>query len=136
VTIIWAATNGYLDDVETAKIRDFEIGLYRFLESTDPDLLPAIAKEKAISDELGAKLKKAVLAFRNEGGYGADQEPAVESAPAAAAEVPAAPDEEADADFAGEAPPKPPAKPGAKPRGKRKPPAGKAAAGRKKGSGA
>ena len=32
VAIIWAATNGYLDDVETPKIRDFETGLYRFLE--------------------------------------------------------------------------------------------------------
>jgi F-type H+-transporting ATPase subunit alpha len=91
VTIIWAATNGYLDDVETPKIRDFETGLYRFLESTDADLLPAIAKEKAISDALGEKLKKAVLAFRNEGGYASDEGPEPESeAPSEPSQPPAA----------------------------------------------
>ena len=66
VVIIWAATNGYLDDVETPKIREFETGLYRFLESTDADLLPAIAKEKAISDALGEQLKAAVLEYRRQ----------------------------------------------------------------------
>ena len=79
VAIIWAATNGYLDDVETPKIRDFETGFYRFLESTDAGLLPAIAEEKTISDALGAKLKKAVRAFRKESGLVAASEAEPES---------------------------------------------------------
>ena len=33
VVIIWAATNGLLDDVPTNKIAEFESGLYRHLES-------------------------------------------------------------------------------------------------------
>jgi F-type H+-transporting ATPase subunit alpha len=139
VAIIWAATNGYLDDVETAKIRDFETGLYRFLESTDAGLLPSIAKEKAISDELGEKLKKAVLAYRHEGGFAGDEE-AAGAAPEASAEAPAAPDTKPEAGVP-EKPPgnqatKPAAKPAAKPRARRRPQATKAPASRKKGTGA
>jgi F-type H+-transporting ATPase subunit alpha len=129
VAIIWAATNGYLDDVETPKIRDFETGLYRFLESTDADLLPSIAKEKAISDPLAGRLKKAVLEYRRQSGLG-DGDEAAAPAPEASAEAasPAGDDE-------------PPA---AKPKAARKPAATGAAAGaagkprasRKKGSGA
>jgi F-type H+-transporting ATPase subunit alpha len=121
VAIIWAATNGYLDDVETPKIRDFETGLYRFLESTEKGLLPAIAKEKAISDELGEKLKKAVLEFRRQAGFGTDAEPEAEDSIATASAV-AEP----------EAAPSPDVKSAAKkPRAPRKP-----AATRKKGTGA
>jgi F-type H+/Na+-transporting ATPase subunit alpha len=78
VAIIWTATNGFLDDVAPEKIRDFETGFYRFLDSEHAKLLPAIASEKALSDELAAELEKAVKAFKHQGGYGtdADAEPA------------------------------------------------------------
>ena len=59
VAIIWAATNGYLDDVETAKVREFETGFYRFLDRP-PSSSRRIAEEKAIS-ELTAQLEEAVL---------------------------------------------------------------------------
>ena len=36
----------------SSRLGEFETGFYRFLESTHKDLLPAIAKEKALSDEL------------------------------------------------------------------------------------
>ncbi|HLE89301.1 MAG TPA: F0F1 ATP synthase subunit alpha [Candidatus Limnocylindria bacterium] len=93
VAIIWAATNGYLDDVETPKIRDFEIGLYRFMESTDADLLPSIAKERAISDPVAGRLKKAVLEFRRQSGLGDGDESA---APRPEASAEAAPPEAVD----------------------------------------
>jgi len=70
VVILWAATNGYLDDVESPKVGEFETGLYRFLESTYGDLLPTIAKEKALSDELIAQLEKAVNEYRDQAGFG------------------------------------------------------------------
>ena len=70
VMIIWAATNGYLDDVETSRAGEFEAGLGRFLESSYPDLLPAIAKEKVLSDELTDQLRKAVEEFRQQEGFG------------------------------------------------------------------
>ena len=70
VVIIWAATNGLLDDVETSKVAEFERGLYRHLESGYEDLLPAIAKEKVLSDEITATLEKAVAEFKRQGGFG------------------------------------------------------------------
>jgi F-type H+-transporting ATPase subunit alpha len=70
VVIIWAATNGLLDDVPTNKIAEFESGLYRHLESGYEKLLPAIAKEKVLSDETVATLEKAIGEFKRQGGYG------------------------------------------------------------------
>jgi F-type H+-transporting ATPase subunit alpha len=82
VAIIWAATNGHLDDVAPEKIGEFESGFYRFLESTHEKLLPAIASEKALSDELTAELETAVAEFKRQGGYGTTDDGA---APAEAA---------------------------------------------------
>jgi F-type H+-transporting ATPase subunit alpha len=84
VAILWAATNGYLDDVESARISEFESGFYRFLESTHKDLLPAIAKEKAISDDTTKALETAVKEYREQSGFGTD---AAEPRPAEPAEV-------------------------------------------------
>jgi len=75
VAILWAATSGYLDDVETSRVGAFEADLDRFLESTYPDLLPAIAKEKALSDELTEQLGKALAEFKREAGYGKAETP-------------------------------------------------------------
>jgi F-type H+-transporting ATPase subunit alpha len=86
VAIIWAATNGHLDDVDPTKIGEFEAGLYRFLESTYEKLLPAIASEKAISDELAAELGKAVAAYKDQSGYGKADDSAAARAKAEAAE--------------------------------------------------
>ncbi|HET8776691.1 MAG TPA: hypothetical protein VFN76_03415, partial [Candidatus Limnocylindria bacterium] len=102
VAIIWAATNGHLDDVEPTKIGEFESGFYRFLESTHESLLPAIAEQKALSDELTAELEKAVTEFKRQNGYGTADEGA---APATAAASTAKADEEAsDGDADSDAP--------------------------------
>jgi F-type H+-transporting ATPase subunit alpha len=76
VAIIWAATNGYLDDVKPERIAEFESGFYRFLESTHGDLLPAIASEKALSDELIGQLEAATKEYRDQAGF--DREPTEE----------------------------------------------------------
>ena len=113
VVIIWAATNGLLDDVETGKIAEFEAGLYRHLESGYEAVLPAIAKDKVLSDETVATLEKAVAEFKRQGGYGAtdDAAPAPKAADAGDAAEAAA-----GADDAGEpAPDAPDAPEAAKP---------------------
>src|SRR5215468_5432861 len=38
VAIIYAATNGYLDNVAVERLRDYEEGLYRFFEARHPDV--------------------------------------------------------------------------------------------------
>jgi F-type H+-transporting ATPase subunit alpha len=64
VASIWAVTNGYLDDVPVAKVRAFEEGLMRFLNSNHPEILQTIASEKALSDATIEALKKAVGEFK------------------------------------------------------------------------
>jgi F-type H+/Na+-transporting ATPase subunit alpha len=82
VAILWAATNGHLDDVETAKVGEFESEFMRFIESTNEGLLPAIAKEKALNDDLIGQLSKAVTAFKEQTGYGKPSAPAQSGAQA------------------------------------------------------
>ncbi|HUP54781.1 MAG TPA: F0F1 ATP synthase subunit alpha, partial [Methylomirabilota bacterium] len=64
VVILYAATTGKLDDVPTPKVKDFEIGLYRFLETEQPQILDELGKTKALTDELTAALDQAIDAFR------------------------------------------------------------------------
>ena len=60
VAIIFAGTNGLLDDLEVADIMPFEQSLYRFLESTQSALLPKIRERKAIDDEIRGELQRAI----------------------------------------------------------------------------
>jgi F-type H+-transporting ATPase subunit alpha len=60
IAIIFAGTNGLLDDLEVADIRPFEQSLYRFLESTQASLLPKIRERKAIDDEIRGELQRAI----------------------------------------------------------------------------
>jgi F-type H+/Na+-transporting ATPase subunit alpha len=64
VAVLWAATNGYLDDVAVPDVRAFEAGLLEYLHSTKSDLLARIASEGAISDEMTEALKSAVSDYK------------------------------------------------------------------------
>ena len=64
VAILYAATKGYLDDVPTPRVRDFEVQLYRFLEAERPVILTTLAETKALSDDLAASLDEAIATFR------------------------------------------------------------------------
>jgi len=64
VAILYAATKGYLDDVPTPRVKEFETGLYRFLETERPKVLQELGQTKALSDELTSALDEAVTAFR------------------------------------------------------------------------
>jgi F-type H+-transporting ATPase subunit alpha len=64
VTILWVVTNGFLDDVPTARVRDFETQLYRFLEAERPDVLTTLAEKLALDDDIVAALRDAATAFK------------------------------------------------------------------------
>jgi F-type H+-transporting ATPase subunit alpha len=64
VVILYAATTGQLDDVPTPRVRDFETGLYRFLETESPDILEELGEKKELTDELAGKLDEAIKSFR------------------------------------------------------------------------
>ena len=64
VMILFAAINGYLDDVEVDQLAAFEIDFHRFIESSHPDIGEAIAREKDISAETQEALKTAIAEFK------------------------------------------------------------------------
>src|SRR4051812_21053484 len=64
VAILYAATTGKLDDVPTPRVKDWEIGFYRFLETEHPNILKELGDTNALSDELAAGLDTAIDQFR------------------------------------------------------------------------
>ncbi|EIB1922104.1 F0F1 ATP synthase subunit alpha [Campylobacter coli] len=64
VVLIFAGTKGYLDDVAVSKIREFEDGIYLFIEAKYPDLFEQIRSKKALDAELEEKLAKAINEFK------------------------------------------------------------------------
>jgi F-type H+-transporting ATPase subunit alpha len=60
VAIIYAGTNGVLDDLPLDQIRAFEQELYRFLENAHPAILTTIKEKKSLDDDLKNKLNAAL----------------------------------------------------------------------------
>jgi len=65
VLVIWAATNGYTDDVAIEDVRRFETGLLKFVENSHPGLLSAIAEKKSLTDEIKDGLKQVLEDFKH-----------------------------------------------------------------------
>jgi F-type H+-transporting ATPase subunit alpha len=62
--VLWAAQNGYFDDVAVEKVKDCQNKLTEFLTTRKTALMGKVAKEKALSDALTAELKAAVAEFK------------------------------------------------------------------------
>ncbi len=63
VGAIYAGVNGYLDGIEVGQVTRFEQGLLSDLRANHADILAAIRDEGEISDDTGAKLKDALVAY-------------------------------------------------------------------------
>ena len=59
VTIIYAATKGFIDSVAIEDVRRYEEDLYRFLETRHPGVLTSIAEKKILDDESKPALEAA-----------------------------------------------------------------------------
>jgi len=68
VAVIYAGTQGYLDKVPVARVREWEAGFVRFLKSEQKALLAAIEKQKALDDKLFDQLKAAISTFNQQFG--------------------------------------------------------------------
>jgi len=66
VVIIWAATNGYIDDLPLDQVARFEQELLAFVHDRYQDIIQRISKEKAISDETRQVMEKAVREFKTQ----------------------------------------------------------------------
>jgi len=64
VLVIWAATNGYVDDVPIENVRRFEAELLQFGENSHPGLLQAIREKKALNEEITSDLKQMLADFK------------------------------------------------------------------------
>ncbi|HUV43430.1 MAG TPA: F0F1 ATP synthase subunit alpha [Dehalococcoidales bacterium] len=64
VLILYAAINGYTDDIPVEKISEFEAGFHRFMETSHPEVVSVIAREKSISSETEELLKAAIQEFK------------------------------------------------------------------------
>jgi F-type H+/Na+-transporting ATPase subunit alpha len=64
VVVIWAAQNGYLDQVPVARVKEFQNKLTEYFTTRKGQLLAEIRREKALSDSLKAELKAAAEEFK------------------------------------------------------------------------
>ena len=64
IAIIYAGSQGILDDIPNEKIGEFEKGLLDHLDANHEEILKTISSSGEISDETGEELKKAIEDFK------------------------------------------------------------------------
>jgi len=60
ILVIYAGTNGLLDDLPVEQVRDFETELYKFVDATNPGLLRTITEKKILDDSLKAEMTRVI----------------------------------------------------------------------------
>jgi F-type H+/Na+-transporting ATPase subunit alpha len=69
VAILYAVTNGFLDDVEVRKVRDFEAAFLRHMHDSHPELIQVMTTGAKMSDETLTALDQAIRDFKATGTY-------------------------------------------------------------------
>jgi len=69
VLIIYAATNGFLDDVPIDKVRAFEAAFLKFMDAGHPEVGEKIMSARIIDPDTEGALKKAIQEFKVAGAY-------------------------------------------------------------------
>ena len=64
IIILYAAINGYLDDIPVKKVVDFEDAFIRIMDTMHPEIGKDIKKTKDLSDKTEEKLKAAIEEFK------------------------------------------------------------------------
>ncbi len=64
--LIFAASNGYLDDIDVPEIGRYEEGLYRYFELHGREALDTLREKGAIDDKLEAQIKKLLEDYKEE----------------------------------------------------------------------
>jgi F-type H+-transporting ATPase subunit alpha len=60
ILLIFAGTNGLLDDLAIDQVRAFEDELYRYVDTTNPGLLNSIMEKKTLDDALKADMTRVI----------------------------------------------------------------------------
>jgi F-type H+/Na+-transporting ATPase subunit alpha len=69
VEIIFAGTNGYLDDIPVDKVASFEMSFLRFMDASHPDIGRKILESKDLNKETETALRRAIEEFKSAGVY-------------------------------------------------------------------
>ena len=73
--ILFAGTQGYLDEFKVTDIRAFEVGMYKYFDSAQTGLMDDLTKKKQIDDDIRSKLHAALKEYS--ANFKADLEAAV-----------------------------------------------------------
>lgn len=65
VVVIWAATRGYLDNIQTEVLREWETEYLNYVADSEPELMQAIRTEAKLSEDMEKKLADVVTTFNN-----------------------------------------------------------------------
>jgi F-type H+-transporting ATPase subunit alpha len=66
VIVLFAGTQGYLDDIPVEAAKKFEEGLLRFMKDRKDEIRKELREKKAIDDDLKEKLNTAITSFKEE----------------------------------------------------------------------
>ncbi len=64
VMIIFAAINGYLDDIPVSKVLEFEAGFHKFMQTNHPEIGGKVSETKDLPDDLAESLGKAIEEYK------------------------------------------------------------------------
>ncbi len=63
IAVIFAVTNGYLDELPINRIKPWENGFHRYLDEQAADVMTDLREQKVLSDELSERLVGAIKTF-------------------------------------------------------------------------
>ena len=63
VAVIYAVTNGYLDDIDVGLVRQWELGFHQDMAAKHQDVLDGIREGGQLTDELTEQLVSAIESF-------------------------------------------------------------------------
>jgi F-type H+/Na+-transporting ATPase subunit alpha len=86
ILLIYAGTNGFVDDLPVESLGQFEEELYKYVEAKHATVLTEIAEKKALDDELKKRINKAIESFKKSFVPGGKSKPIVEEQEAPKAE--------------------------------------------------
>lgn len=66
VMIMYAGTNGFLDEIPAPSVRKFEREFYQYMDNAHPDIGREIENRMILSDEIKKRLDAAITSFRDE----------------------------------------------------------------------
>jgi len=64
ILIIYAGTQGLLDDMQVDQLREFEKGLYNYVDTSNPGVFSAIEEKKVLDDDLRAAMTKVIKEYK------------------------------------------------------------------------